>query len=297
MTYRFTDNLQKLSHSENHDEIIREWELVNDRVIKGNGNCICNAHMKNIYYFMNSITGEVIQVAEKCKQKFNTAEGANALKNIVDKWFTNFNAVVYIQIEDLFAYSNDNLNRLIGIINSRITETSTLDDLYYHKSIIMSLLAKYHKNKIFVEALELIIKNTEKFITQGEIIKSKLEIAKKLKAVKPLNATLSKEKEYSKTPKQLQQEKEALEFAKYIEIKNQKEALECSKYIEIKNHKEKNLEEQKKMRGELCGCNIPKADLCFCSNPHIIFGSHCINCKGKKCRCTMRKKLYFHNPN
>jgi len=166
MAYNF-DRIFNLSKTKELKKLIEEWHFFG-KERREDGLCICGHHMKYVAYFLNILTGHVIQVGETCRKKLRlTLEGRKL--NPILRELIEGSQLGYTNIFDLLRYSEESRIRLIQLVKGRITNSSDLATLQILLKELIDLLELHTQNTItcdyineLIEKVKVNIKGIEK---------------------------------------------------------------------------------------------------------------------------------------
>ena len=153
--YNFEQNLLELSQSDDIDDALTEWRVINKNyevLSEGKVVCICNKTIKRVHYVCNIQTNKFAYLGTGCVGKFR-----NKLTHITNKTLRNvfmdmISDGMYEQIFDLHEYSDEVKSRLINhfendrnfkTLNDKLKELKELID--DHGCLFLTVLYdKYH---------------------------------------------------------------------------------------------------------------------------------------------------------
>ena len=248
-SYKFNENLLKLSSHDNLNDAINEWYLIDTIKTETNDNiCICQHKVKNLNYMYNIITKHTIICGVTCCKKFKL-KSKEIKNNILLQILKTQIKGEYCIINNVLEYSESIKNKLIQYFNEKINENiETLKDLL---NDINNLIITYH-----MDYLDEVKQNILLHIDKIEIEKQKLIEIEKQKLIKiekqknkenleKIVNSILKEKAIHKEKKRLEKkEKNRLEKKKY-EIENNKLYIEKQNKIENEIQSKYEIEKQK----------------------------------------------------
>ena len=106
MSFNFKNNLIALSENKEYNESIKEWRQLTT-LKKSDGRCICNAVIKNIIYYRNVKTFNIITSGSSCTHKFLKIIKKAEENKINKKIINHINSIEYLNIDDLIKYSKE----------------------------------------------------------------------------------------------------------------------------------------------------------------------------------------------
>ena len=221
--YDFLANILKLSKTKLESELPEEWIFIcEEKCVHKNGQCICNAKIKNIYHYINPKMGHAIMTGSSCRNKLKLhlkKDKQSGAKKIINMFFGK--GVTYEIIQNLENYSLFCWNEILKLCDQKIKNLKQEEWVEYKKNI-SDFLENFTKADF---------KDTKNQIIVIEKFKSYLrqideEILKK--------AQLEQKKEEERLEIKRQIEEEILKKAQ-LEQKKEEERLE------IKRRKEEEL--------------------------------------------------------
>jgi hypothetical protein len=106
MSFNFKNNLIALSENKEYNESIKEWQQLTT-LKKSDGRCVCNAVIKNIIYYRNVKTFNIITSGSSCTHKFLKIIKKAKENKINKKIINHINSIEYLNIDDLIKYSKE----------------------------------------------------------------------------------------------------------------------------------------------------------------------------------------------
>ena len=137
--HRFIPNILKLSHSQDIEVAVKEWDsypLNEIAVPKRSLQCACNAWMTYSYTYINSVTGHAILLGSTCKKKLEQSKKKGTRNN--EDAFNHDERVTYTNISDMDSYSAQVLRKIIEDIRRQVLATYHLESLMNFKQMLMS---------------------------------------------------------------------------------------------------------------------------------------------------------------
>ena len=254
MNYNFQKNLLKASESNDIMEAKTEWEMISEQKLQREVLCICNHKIKNVAYFFNSKTKNVINIGTTCKNKF----GMGSIPKIKNKLILKFISekiknTEYGCITDIKIYCEEVQKEFYKYLNDKIEGSKdNRNELNIYKEQILEL-----KNlNLGLDFDDILGK-----INCIQIEKIKIE-ERKLREI---------------------EEKKTKDLKDLIERK--------SKENEEKNIKPITTKISNQINNYECKCGIEFVNICKCQKPNyeLYFNNlWCSRCDKSKCRCTQK---------
>jgi hypothetical protein len=143
-TYKFNDNLLKLSKSTLLEDAKKEWYLIETCKTESYENiCICQHKVKHLNYMYNIITKHTIICGYVCSKKFNL----DKIK-IKNKILLNILKIQiygeYAIIDNILIYSDTVKNKLILYFTEEINKNNDILKLKQHLDDIDDLINNYN---------------------------------------------------------------------------------------------------------------------------------------------------------
>ena len=159
MAYNFENNILKLSKTKEINQLQGEWEFVG-KERKEDGLCICGHRMKKVEYYVNTLTGHVIQVGSDCRKKLRLLESNRKLNPIL-KEFVECSQLGYANIFDLLRYCEESRNRMVKLIMKRIDISSDIATLQILLKELLDLVDLHIQNTITCEYINELIEKVQ----------------------------------------------------------------------------------------------------------------------------------------
>ena len=299
--YNFEENLLALSESDNIDDAMNEWCVINKNyevLSDGRVVCICNKTIKHVHYACNLRTNKFAYLGTSCVGKFRTKIkhiDNNTLRNV---FMDMIGDGLYQRIFDIHGYSDEVKTRLTKhfetnkhykSLDAYLKELKELIDDYgcdflnviydkYFCSCCKTLMNIYHCGDMCSYCVRL--NHQQQDIVKTDVIDNNQRVCSRCKTYSSAQCHYPGMNihEYLclKCDRHFKKYKE--ERKKFIEHTKREEFINEDKTEEVKTD-------------TLCGCGILHKNLCKCSNPsyslvQINQQLWCNSCNNWKCRCS-----------
>ena len=144
-TPKFTENVKKLSSTQDVEMLYREWVFVkfipNDKKDK---RCLCHAPLKNQYYYNNLITNKMVVVGKDCRMIFKHPDSRTERQPNLIRYIRDCGGVIgdeaIEKIEfDLNEYCIENYERIIGFFGRQIEKLTTMEALIDYENYLIEM--------------------------------------------------------------------------------------------------------------------------------------------------------------
>jgi hypothetical protein len=180
--HKFITNIKQLSESQDDNEVSKEWEYYKDETLATvSGKCICNHKVKYVYYYVNILNGNIIQVGDVCRKKYIELEDVerHSMIYIKDALMDIKDVGKYGNITDVLEYENDIRTKVMQkIIKDIDTENtiSKLDKVLEDVKCLADIILGTNSMSIFLKENIKKINDKKQSILEEERIKKEKEL-------------------------------------------------------------------------------------------------------------------------
>ena len=180
--HKFIINIKQLSESQDDNEVAKEWEYYkNETLATVSGKCICNHKVKYVYYYVNILNGNIIQVGDICRKKYIELEDIERYNMIYikDTLIDIKDLGNYGNITDVLEYENDIRTKIMQKIIKDIDDANTiskLDKVLEDVKCLADIILGTNSMTIFLKENIKKIADKKQSIIEAQQIKKKKEL-------------------------------------------------------------------------------------------------------------------------